>query len=675
MKYNTRNLAAMLLTTATIGNVNAAEIKDPKCISKMKIEYVAENIQKHFPEVRPNTYLLDGKKGRSSKGQLTVHLYSTTKPSPKDLSFFDRRGPESTWYNVSSDFQGKIGCADEGIKLTRTHTDSFDKKEAQRRFNQIVNSAYNKISVLLKEYEKAVENHSEIGSDKTEKLVEELTAKMEQENAWDYQRRSEQILSKFNINNLQQKVGALSGGQKKRLSLALLLLENADILLLDEPTNHLDISMIEWLEKFLQQQNITVLMVTHDRYFLERVCNNIMELEGGNLYHHKGNFSYFLEKRAERESNFDVEIGKAQKLMKKELEWIRRSPKARTTKSKARIDNFDKIKKKASSKRITQELNIDVKMDRMGGKILELKNIKKSFGDLTILDGFDYTFKKGERIGILGKNGVGKSTFLNIITGRENPDSGKINVGETINYGYFTQGGLDTDEDRRVITVLKDIAEFIVMSDKRKVSASQLLEHFMFTPEMQFTEVKRLSGGERRRLYLLTVLMKNPNFLILDEPTNDLDLLTLTKLEEFLLQYKGCLILVSHDRYFMDKLTEHLFVFTGNGEIEDHYCTYSEYREKEIAQEKEFKKIQHLEKQNSKVKAPKKKLSFNDQYEYTNLEKEIQDLEKEKSEIESNIQIPNIELAKIMEKSERLGIVINLIDEKEMRWMELDEMQ
>jgi len=400
-----------------------------------------------------------------------------------------------------------------------------------------------------------------------------------------------------------------------------------------------------------------------------------MELEGGNLYHHKGNFSYFLEKRAERESNFDVEIGKAQKLMKKELEWIRRSPKARTTKSKARIDNFDKIKKKASSKRITQELNIDVKMDRMGGKILELKNIKKSYGDLTILDGFDYTFKKGERIGILGKNGVGKSTFLNIITGRENPDSGKINVGETINYGYFTQGGLDTDEDRRVITVLKDIAEFIVMSDKRKVSASQLLEHFMFTPEMQFTEVKRLSGGERRRLYLLTVLMKNPNFLILDEPTNDLDLLTLTKLEEFLLQYKGCLILVSHDRFFMDKLTEHLFVFTGNGEIEDHYCTYSQYREKEIIQEKEFKKIQHLEKQNSKVKAPKKKLSFNDQYEYTNLEKEIEDLEKEKSELESNIQIPNIELADLMEKSERLGIVINLIDEKEMRWMELDEMQ
>ena len=541
--------------------------------------------------------------------------------------------------------------------------------------NELINSAHNKISVLVKEYEKAVDNHSKEGSQKTEKLVEELTAKMERDNAWDYQRRSEQILSKFNINNLQQKVGALSGGQKKRLSLALLLLENADVLLLDEPTNHLDISMIEWLEKYLQQQNITVLMVTHDRYFLERVCNNIMELEGGNLYHHKGNFSYFLEKRAERESNFDVEVAKAQKLMKKELEWIRRQPKARGTKSKARIDNFNLIKKKATSKRVKQELNIDVKMDRIGGKILELKNIKKSYGDLSILNGFDYTFKKGERIGILGKNGVGKSTFLNIITGKESPDSGKINLGATINYGYFTQGSFGADEDRRVITVLKDIAEFIVMSDKRKVSASQLLEHFMFTPEMQFTEVKRLSGGEKRRLHLLTVLMKNPNFLILDEPTNDLDLLTLTKLEEFLLQYKGCLILVSHDRFFMDKLTEHLFVFKGNGEIEDHYCTYSEYREKQIQEDKEFKKIQHLEKENSKVKAPKKKLSFNEKFEFDNLEKELVDLEKERKELEVIVQKPNIAMEEMMEKSKRLGEVVDMINEKEFRWLELDEKQ
>ena len=558
-------------------------------------------------------------------------------------------------------------------KVSYLQQDSiFDKNLT---ISELIDSAHNKISILVAEYENSVEAHSKNNSKKTLRDLELLTAKMEQENAWDYERRSKQILSKFNISDFEQKVGSLSGGQRKRLSLALLLLENADILLLDEPTNHLDIGMIEWLEKYLQQQKITLLMVTHDRYFLERVCNNILELEHGNLYHHKGNYAYFLDKRTERESNFDIEVSKAQKLMKKELEWIKRQPKARGTKSKARIDGFDEIKKKATSKRIKHDLNIDVKMDRIGGKILEMKNLKKKYGNLTILDGFDYTFKKGERIGILGKNGVGKSTFLNIISGKEKADSGKINIGETINFGYFTQGSFGVNEDRRVITILKDIAEFIVMSDKRKVSASQLLEHFMFTPEMQFTEVKRLSGGEKRRLHLLTVLMKNPNFLILDEPTNDLDLLTLTKLEEFLLQYKGCLILVSHDRFFIDKLTEHLFVFKGDGIIEDHYCTYSEYRNQQIKEEKEFKKIQHLEKENSKINSVSKKLSFNDQYEYNNLEKELSKLEKEKSELENYIQEPNIELSEMIVKSERLGIVINLIEEKEVRWMELDEKQ
>ena len=314
-------------------------------------------------------------------------------------------------------------------------------------------------------------------------------------------------------------------------------------------------------------------------------------------------------------------------------------------------------------------------MDRVGGKILELRNIKKSFNNLNILDGFDYTFKKGERIGILGKNGVGKSTFLNIITGLLKPDSGKINIGETINYGYFTQSGLETDEERRVIQVLKDIAEFIVMSDGRKVSASQLLEHFMFSRDMQFTQVKRLSGGERRRLHLLTVLIKNPNFLILDEPTNDLDLLTLTKLEEFLLQYKGCLILVSHDRFFMDKLTEHLFVFKGNGVVEDHYCSYSDYRLQQIEKEKEFKKIQHLEKENSKIKSQKKKLSFNEKYEYDNLEKELVTLEIERKQLEENIQNTGISIEKVIEDSSRLGDLISMIDQKELRWLELDEKQ
>lgn len=570
-----------------------------------------------------------------------------------------------------------LDSADEGDVVFRNECRvSYLQQDAifdnNMTINKLIESAHNKISLLVSDYENAVEAHSKHNSKQTQKNLEILTSKMEQENAWDYERRSKQILSKFNIKDFNQKVGNLSGGQKKRLSLALLILENADILLLDEPTNHLDISMIEWLEKYLQQQKITLLMVTHDRYFLERVCNNIIELEGGNLYHHKGNYAYFLEKRTEREINFDVEVSKAQKLMKKELEWIKRQPKARGTKSKARIDNFELIKKKATTKRLKQEINIDVKMDRIGGKILEMKNIKKSFGELNILNGFDYTFKKGERIGILGKNGVGKSTFLNIITGKEKADSGKINIGETINYGYFTQSSFGIDENRRVITVLKDIAEYIVMSDKRKVSASQLLEHFMFTPEMQFTEVKRLSGGEKRRLHLLTVVMKNPNFLILDEPTNDLDLLTLTKLEEFLLQYKGCLVLVSHDRFFIDKLTEHLFVFKGDGVIEDHYCTYTQYREKQIEKDKEFKKIQHLEKENSKIKAKSKKLTYNEKYEYDNILKEIAILEDEKKKLEIILLNPEIDIEKMTNSSKRLGELVTLIDSKEMRWLELD---
>jgi ATP-binding cassette subfamily F protein uup len=541
---------------------------------------------------------------------------------------------------------------------------------------KLITESQTEITKLIKEYEQALINIEKEHNSHNNKSLEELTAKMDKVNAWDYERRIKQILSKFNINDLSQEVGDLSGGQKKRLSLALLLLDEPELLLLDEPTNHLDVEMIEWLEKYLQQQKITLLMVTHDRYFLDRVCNHILELEDGKLFHHSGNYAYFLEKRAEREAIYDTDLSKAGKLMKKELEWMRRSPKARTTKSKARITNFEIIKEKASNKKVKHELNLEIKMSRIGGKILELKKVYKSYDDLKILNGFDYTFKKGERIGIVGKNGVGKSTFLNILTGLEKPDSGKVNIGETIVYGYFSQKGIQLKEDKRVIDSLKEIAEVIIMANGSKVTASQMLTHFMFPPKTQHTFVSKLSGGEKRRLYLLMVLMKNPNFLILDEPTNDLDLLTLNKLEEFLLQFSGCLIIVSHDRYFMDKLTDHLFVFKGDGIIKDEYCSYSEYREKQLIEEKKNKdqaaqiKLATVDKEVKKTK----KISFKDKFEYEQLEKEIELLEMSKKKLEEELVVEGLSFQDINKKSDELGKVILELDEKTMRWLELDEL-
>ncbi len=551
--------------------------------------------------------------------------------------------------------------------------------EQQPDFNEdlsvkeLIHSTHSEVMKCIHEYEAALDAQSIEYNNQTIDRFEKASTLMDELNGWDYDRRIKQVLSQFNINDLSQKISNLSGGQKKRLALSMLLIDEPELLLLDEPTNHLDVAMIEWLEKHLQQQKITLLMVTHDRYFLDRVCNHILELEGGHLYHHKGNYSYFLEKRAQREAAFDTEISKAGKLMKKELEWIRRSPKARTTKSKSRINQFDKISEKANSKKVKQELNLEVKMSRVGGKILELKKVYKSYDEIAILKGFDYTFKKGERIGVIGENGVGKSTFLNIISGQEHADSGKVNTGETIVFGYFTQAGMLLKDDKRVIEVLKDIADVIIMADGKKVSASQMLQHFMFSPEMQYTYVSKLSGGEKRRLYLLTVLMKNPNFLILDEPTNDLDLLTLNKLEEFLLQYKGCLMLVSHDRYFMDKLVDHLFVFKGDGLVEDHYCNYTDYRKKTSKKEKQEKKTQHN--QNTvKSDVANKKLSFNEKYEYEQLELEIDKLEKEKKQLEIELSDPGLEYDEMMIKSSRVGELIKLIDEKSFRWLELDEL-
>jgi len=539
--------------------------------------------------------------------------------------------------------------------------------------NELLYNSNAEVVKIIREYESALEMQTNDYNDITAERFEKASINMEKANAWNFDNELKQILSKFKIVNLDAKVEMLSGGQKKRLALALLLIDAPDMLLLDEPTNHLDIEMIEWLEEFLKGQNITLLMITHDRYFLDRVCNHILELEDGKLYHHKGNYSYFLVKRDERESNFNVELSKAGRLLKKELEWIRKSPKARTTKSKARVDNFENIKTKANSKKIKQDLKLEVKMSRVGGKILELKKVYKSYGDLKILSGFDYTFKNGERIGIIGENGVGKSTFLNIITQSLKPDSGKINVGETIVYGYFTQKGIQLKEDKRVIEVLKDIADVIVMSDSKKITASQLLEHFMFPSNMQYTYVSKLSGGEKRRLYLLTVLMKNPNFLILDEPTNDLDLLTLNKLEEFLLDFKGCLILVSHDRYFMDKLTEHLFIFKGNGIIKDEYSSYSEYR---LKVNKEQKKDKKSDKKKPDLKTEKVvKFSYDERKEHKSLEKQINKLELEKKEMESFFKDSNNSYEQMHEKGNELEKLNSLLDDKLNRWMELDELK
>lgn len=544
---------------------------------------------------------------------------------------------------------------------------------------ELINGAHSGILSVIRSYEDAMHAQSESYNDKTQEAFDIAAAKMDEYDAWDYERRFKMVLNTFNIYNLEQKISSLSGGQRKRLALALVLLDNPEILILDEPTNHLDIEMIEWLEKLLLQNTITLLMVTHDRYFLDRVCNNIFELSDGKLYRHKGNYAQFLENRTKREEIFQTEIAKAGKEMKKELEWMRKMPKARTTKSKSRIDNFYAIQDKANSGKTEQELKLEVKMSRIGGKILELKKVNKNYGDLKILDGFDYTFKKGERIGIIGKNGVGKSTFLNIITGSEKPDSGKVNTGETIVYGYYSQAGMKFKEEKRVIEILKDIAEVITLADGSKLSASQFLEQFMFPPEVQYNFVSKLSGGEKKRLYLLTVLIKNPNFLILDEPTNDLDLLTLNKLEEFMINFPGCVIVVSHDRYFMDKMVDHLFVFEGNGVINDYNGTYTEYRleKEELQRESKTVKVETnvVNHKSSGESSKKKKISYKEKLEYEQLEREIELLENEKKEVEAALHsIANKTNYEELEKlSSRFGELSNIIDEKTLRWMELGE--
>lgn len=539
--------------------------------------------------------------------------------------------------------------------------------------DELILSANTPILTVIQHYEEVLRKNTEQHSVETEKLLVEANSEMDHLHAWDYERRLKQLLDLFRITDTTQKVSLLSGGEKKRLALALVLLDEPEVLILDEPTNHLDIDMIEWLEQYLSQTNLTLLMVTHDRYFLDRVCNRIIELSMGNLYQYQGNYEYFLEKRAEREDNRQVEAHRAGQLMKQELEWLRRAPKARTGKSKSRIDAFQGVKEKATQVKLEAELRLQVKSPRLGGKILELEGLSKKYGSLNILSNFSYKFAKGDRVGMIGRNGTGKTTFLNVIAGLENPDAGEIDLGATVSMGYYQQMGPKWKEEQRVIDAVKEIAEVVALENGSTISASQFLEHFMFSPEAQYKMISKLSGGELRRLHLLTVLIKNPNFLILDEPTNDLDLFALNKLEDFLLAFKGCLLIVSHDRYFLDKLTEHIFVFEGEGLIKDHYGSYSAYRrQKELAKKPE-KKASKPQSTPSGEKAKKTKLTFKEKQEYDKLEPEIEALEDEKSTLEAELNTPDPDYESLNQKSIRVGQLMEIIDEKMQRWLDLGQ--
>ncbi|REH56359.1 ATP-binding cassette subfamily F protein uup [Tenacibaculum gallaicum] len=525
-------------------------------------------------------------------------------------------------------------------------------------------SAESTILPIIQQYEKALQN-----PDDTE-AYQKAFEQMEQHNAWDFETQYKQILFKLKLDDLSQTVGKLSGGQKKRLSLAIILINKPDLLILDEPTNHLDLEMIEWLEAFFTKEKITLFMVTHDRYFLERVCNEIIELDNGKLYKYKGNYSYYLQNKEERMALEATNLSKAKSLFKKELDWMRRQPKARTTKSKSRIDDFFQIKEKAHQRRKEHEVQLEINMERLGSKIVELHKLKKDFGDKVILDGFDYVFKRGERIGIIGKNGTGKSSFLNILTGKLPVDGGKVIVGETVKFGYYTQKGIQIKEGQKVIEVIKEFGEEIPLTKGRRISAAQLLERFLFDRKKQYDFVEKLSGGEQKRLYLCAVLIQNPNFLILDEPTNDLDVVTLNVLESFLLDYPGNLMVVSHDRYFMDKIVDGLFVFRGNGVVENFPGNYSDYRAYESSQPSEPKEEKKVTEKQEKT-PQKGKLSYNENREYGLLEKDIEKLQKKKGVIEAQFANNEVSPEEINEKSLELQQIIDSLEEKEERWFEL----
>ena len=523
----------------------------------------------------------------------------------------------------------------------------------------------NPVLKVISNYEKALLNPED-----TEAYQAAFDA-MEHHQAWDFETLYKQVLFKLKLEHLDQKVSTLSGGQKKRLALANALINKPDLLILDEPTNHLDLEMIEWLESFFAKENITLFMVTHDRYFLERVCNEIIELDEGMLHSYKGNYSYYLEKRDARIEQQAVETGKAKQLFKKELAWMRRQPKARTTKSKSRIDDFADIKHRAHQRRNDHEVQLELNMERLGSKILEFHKVSKAFKDKTILDGFNYMFQKGERVGIIGKNGTGKTTFLNILTGTAQPDAGKVTTGETVKFGYYTQNGIAIKPEQKVIDVIREFGDYIPLKKGRQISAQQLLERFLFSRKKQYDFVEKLSGGERKRLYLCTVLIQNPNFLILDEPTNDLDIVTLNVLESFLLDFPGCVIVVTHDRYFMDKVIDHLFVFKGAGVIEDFPGNYSDYRIYEDSQPVISKQTDDKKEKKSWKQNEVSRLSYNEEKELKNIESKLKSLAFDKKELENKFNNPDLSQDDINKLSGDLQKIIDTIDAKEARWFEL----
>jgi ATP-binding cassette subfamily F protein uup len=546
--------------------------------------------------------------------------------------------------------------------------------DAERTIADNVFFHSNPVINAIKKYESASESND------ADKIAEALV-NMDELQAWDFDAKVKQIFGKLNIHHLDALVKNLSGGQKKRVALAKTLIDigfehKHVLLIMDEPTNHLDVEMVEWLEHFLNKENVTLLLVTHDRYFLDAVCKEIWEMEGSNLYVHKGDYENYLEKKAQRIENELASIDKAKNLYRRELEWMRKQPKARTTKSRSREDNFYEVEKRAKQQVVNEQVQLQMKMNRLGGKVVEIKKVYKSYGDKKILNGFDYTFNKGERVGIIGKNGAGKSTFINILQGLQEADSGKINIGDTVIFGNYSQQGLEIKSDMRVIEFVKNIAENFPLAKGGTLSAAQFLELFLFNPDKQYTYISKLSGGEKRRLHLLSILFRNPNFLILDEPTNDLDLPTLGVLENFLMEYPGCLLIVSHDRYFMDRLVDHLLVFEGEGVVRDFPGNYTQYRlqeekKEELTDSGSQMTAKTLSKENNT--SGKKKVSFKEKREFELLQKEIEDLTKEKESITVQLNSGSTAYEELQKLAERIGEVTSLLDEKEMRWLELSE--